>query len=239
MSAPTAPPCAAPSTKYNESEKPALKPLPAAPHPCAVISHCVANSCCRVTVDTNRYSIDPRFASQRLLLHRYADRVVLDDGNGKLAGDHLRSFARGREIVAPEHALALAHLTRRTHQNRQISTFLTLGSAATDYLAMLKEKRIDYMRHVRQINAQRDIYGRDPVARALADAHEHGAYAADYVLNLLTARSRLSELTDLPLHVIRNADLLEIQIEAPDLDAYDPKEDHDDNNQSPHKDHPR
>lgn len=220
---------------HGESEKSALKPLPTDPHPCAAITYCVANSCCRVTVDVNRYSIAPQFASQRLLLHRYADRVVLYDSNGKIAGEHLRCFERGREIVDEKHALALTHLTRRTHQNRQISAFLSLGTVATDYLAMLKEKRIDYLRHVRQINAQRDIHGRDAVARVLADAHEHGAYAADYVLNLLTARSRLTELTDLPLHVIRNADLLELEIEPPDLEAYDPKEDSDQDNQSEHK----
>lgn len=210
-----------PADHFAESEKSTLKPLPASPHPCAAISQCVANSCCRVTVDANRYSIAPQFASQRLILHRYADRVVLYDVNEKRAADHIRCFGRGCEIVAPEHAEALTYFNRRTDQNRQISRFLSLGSAAADYLAMLKEKRVDYVRHVRQINAQRDIYGRDCVARALADAHLHGAYAADYILNLLAARSRLKDLSDLPLHVPRHADLLKLEIESPNLDIYD------------------
>ena len=224
---------------YTEVEKPTLNPLPATPHLCAAIIPCVANSCCRVTVDANRYSIPPSFASQRLLAHRYPDRIILYDANGTLAAEHLRSFARGREIVDPEHALALTYLTRGTQQNRQISAFLALGSAAADYLAMLKEKRLDYLRHVRQISAQRDICGRDAVARALADAQEHGAYAADYVLNLLTARRRLSDLTQMPLHVTRNADLLELEIEAPDLEAYDPKENHDHHHPAQHPKEPQ
>ncbi len=210
-----------PCDVFADLEKPALKALPPAPYDCAAVKSCVANSCCRITVDTNRYSIPPTFASQRLVLRLYTDRVVLVDKSGQFAADHLRCFGRGCEIVDPEHATALKHLTRRARDNRQFTAFLALGSAAAGYLAGLREKRVDFMRHVRQINAQVAIFGRDAVARALLDAHEHSAYAADYVLNLLHARSRISDMGELPLHVMRNADLLDLDIDEPDLDVYD------------------
>lgn len=92
--------------------------------------------------------------------------------------------------------------------------------SASDYLAGLKDKRVNYLQHVRQINAQAQIFGCEAVARALADAHEHQAYAADYVINLLHARARCAPTQDMPLHVTRNADLLELDIEPPDLTAY-------------------
>ncbi len=210
-----------PIDRFNEEEKAALKPLPVVPHPCAAILPVVANSCCRITVAANRYSIPPQFASTRLLLHRYADRIVVFTADGQSVANHQRSFARNREIVDPEHLEALKHITKRARQNRQITTFLTLGSSAKSYLDGLKEKRIDYRGDVRKINAQIDIFGREPVIRALADAHEHHAYAADYILNLLHARLRMNDTPASPLSLVRNADLLNLELSEPNLNAYD------------------
>jgi transposase len=206
---------------FQDEEKGLLKPLPGAPHPCTVILQAVANSCCRITVGSNRYSIPPQFASTRLVLHRYPDRVIVFAPDGQLVADHPRSFARNTEIVNPEHLEALKHLTSRASENQQITTFLTLGSAAEAYLSGLKEKRADYRKHLRQINTQIAIFGRDQVARALADAQEHNAYAADYILNLLHARLRMNDATDSPLSLVRNADLLNLKISEPNLNAYD------------------
>ncbi len=206
---------------FQEQEKAALRPLPPSPHPCAAILGTVANSCCRINAADNRYSIPTEFASTRLVLHRYADRIVVFAPDGRLAADHPRSFARNKEIVDPEHEEALKHLTKRARENRQITTFLTLGSAAQGYLDGLKEKRIDYRNHVRQINTQIEIFGRDAVARALTDAHEHYAYAADYVLNLLHARSRMNDTPPSPLSLVRNADLLKLKLSEPNLNIYD------------------
>lgn len=210
-----------PVDTFLEEEKPALNPLPATPHHCAAITNCVATSTCRVNVDTNRYSIDPQFASQRLRLSRYAERIEICDAKGNIAGTHPRNFGRAQEIVDPAHQEALSHFGRRAHQNRQISAFLGLGSHAANYLAQLKDKRVDYLNHVRQINAQAEIYGRDDVARAIADANEHHAYAADYILNLLAARQRLAKPAQQPLHVTRNIDLLNLDIDPPDLSVYE------------------
>lgn len=117
-----------PIDRFLRDEKPALRSLPPDPHPCAAPGNCVASSTCRVTVDTNRYSIDPAFASQRLLLHRYAERIVITTTDRTtVVAEHRRSFDRGREIVDPRHAEALNHLTRRASQNRQVSAMLALG----------------------------------------------------------------------------------------------------------------
>jgi len=210
-----------PIDMFQENEKTALKPLPAAPYPCRAVLAAVANSCCRITVAANRYSIPPQFASTRIVVHRYAQRIVVCSHDGQLVADHVRSFARNAEIVDPEHLEAIKHLTKRAQENRQITAFLTLGVEAQNYLDGLKEKRIDYRAHVRQINTQVEIFGRDAVARAIADAHEHRAYAADYVLNILSARKRMTNTPSSPLSLLRNADLLNLKLPEPNLNAYD------------------
>ena len=210
-----------PIDMFQQDEKNALKPLPAAPHRCCAMGAAVANSCCRVTVAANRYSIPPQFASTRLVVHRYAERIVVFSHDGRLVADHLRSFARNAEIVDPDHLQAIKHLTKRAQENRQITTFLTLGTEAQNYLDGLKEKRIDYRAHVRQINTQIQIFGRDAVARAIADAHEPHAYAADYVLNILNARKRMTTTPSSPISLTRNADLLNLKLPEPNLNAYD------------------
>jgi transposase len=213
-----------PVDRFAQAEQAALRPLPAVPHPGAAIAGAVATSCCRVTVDTNRYSVPPGFASQRLVLHRYPDRIVLFTPGGQFVADHVRSFARHADLVDPEHAGSLKRLTRDARDNRQLSAFLALGSAAEAYLRHLQEKRIDYLGHVRRINAQADSFGRDAVARALADALDQQAYASDYIHNLLHMRQRLDRQAPSPLHIVRHADLLELTLDQPNLDAYDRQE---------------
>ena len=85
----------------------------------------------------------------------------------------------------------------------------------------LKKKRLDYRAHVRQINTQVQIFGRDVVARAIADAHEHRAYAADYILNIINAGKRMTDTPSSPLILVRNADLLNLKLPEPNLNAYD------------------
>ena len=210
-----------PAELFAEAEKAMLRPLPGVPHLGAAISGCVANSCCRITVGSNRYSVPPEFASTRLVLHTSADRIVLFAPDGRFVADHPRCFARNQEIIDPEHEQALRHFTRRARDNRQITAFLTLGSAAQAFLDGLREKRIDPLAHVRQINAFADVHGRNPVARVLADAHECRAYSADSVLNLLHARQRLGNPAASPLHIPRNSDLLDLRLSEPNLTIYD------------------
>jgi len=209
-----------PIDAFNKEEKGALKPLVRVPHPCSAIQDVVSNSCCRVTVETNRYSIPPAFASSRLVLHRYVDRIVIVSPDGQHVANHIRSFGRNKDIVDPVHLQAFKCLTSRARENRQITTFLTLGSDAQAYLNGLKEKRPDYRNHVRKINAQIEIFGREAVSRALADAHEHQAYSADYVFNILQARQPTGPVPSSPLSLIRNSDLLKIQLPEPNLNIY-------------------
>ena len=72
-----------------------------------------------------------------------------------------------------------------------------------------------------KIIALSEIYGIEPTARALDDALAFEAFSCEYVANLLESRARaLPEPA--ALHLTRRADLLELEIEEPDLELYDP-----------------
>ena len=71
-----------------------------------------------------------------------------------------------------------------------------------------------------KIVALAEIYGDEAVARAIEDGLAFHAFSCEYITNLLEMRKRkLPEAAALSL--TRNQDLLELEIEAPDLSAYE------------------
>jgi transposase len=209
-----------PAEMFAAAEKAALHALPPTPYECCVEKQTNADSRFRVTVDTNRYSVPAEFASRHVTLRRYADRiVVLNPADGRLLADHPRSYARKQDIAIPEHERSLILRTRHGADRRLLSTFLTLGPAAEPYLAGLQERRPDWRSHLRQINALAEVHGRDQAARALADALEHRAFAADCILALLRTRRNIQGEPG-PLHVTRRQDLLDLTVPEPDLTIY-------------------
>ena len=87
---------------------------------------------------------------------------------------------------------------------------------------MLEQRRMNPRHHVQKIVALSEIYAPEAVARALDDAFTFQAFSCEYIANLLEQRSR-----SLPepgaLHLTRSEDLLDIDIEQPDLSIYERK----------------
>jgi len=73
--------------------------------------------------------------------------------------------------------------------------------------------------HVQKIVALSEIYGAESVARAMEDALVFQAFSCEYIANLLEQRARI-----LPepgaLHLTRREDLLDIEVQQPDLSIY-------------------
>ena len=179
-----------PCDLFGEVERQALRGLPAGPHECGAVRIGVADSRFRVVVDDNRYSVPSAAASRKVQICRYAERIVVRDLDGKLLADHPRSLGRKQEIANPDHERALVLKMRHAHDRSRLTRFLALGPEASGYLAGLREKRPGWRTHVDRINALAEAYGRDILARALADAGEHHAFSAEYIHNILEARAR-------------------------------------------------
>jgi hypothetical protein len=60
----------------------------------------------------------------------------------------------------------------------------------------------------------------DKIARAIEDSFEFQAFSSDYIANILQQRERFSPQPG-PLHLTRRQDLLEVELEQPDLSVYE------------------
>ena len=196
-----------------------LRPLPAQPYDVATIRSLPVNSRFRVNLDTNHYSTPAHLAGATVVAHIYPDRLALYHQDQCVA-EHARSYERHRDFEHPDHARPLLEQRLKARDQQRLARFLQHCPQAPDYYAQLQQRRLNAGHHVQKILALLEIYGPDKITRALQDAHAHHAYSCEYVANLLEQRAR-----PLPepgaLHLTRAADLLELDLPAPDLSVYD------------------
>jgi hypothetical protein len=173
----------------------------------------------RVKLDTNRYSVPAEYASARVTLKAYPDRVCIYHQD-QLIARHLRSYDRHQDIEDPDHPKALLAQRRRAREQRLLARFLSLGPKAQAYFEGLEQRRTNARHHLRKIVALSEIYGVEAVARAIEDGLAFHAFSCEYIANILEMKARA-----LPepgaLHLTRRQDLLDIEIAQPDLSPYE------------------
>ena len=205
-------------------EKPRLQPLPVLPYDSAVIRPISANACCRVTFETNRYSVPHLYASRKLTLKLYPDELLLYHRE-RLIATHRRSYDRRQEILNPDHHKELLAQRLRARQQTLLLTFLALSAHAEPYVRKLEEKRLNTPHHVQKIVALSELYGAEKVDRALGDALGDAltfeAYGCEYIANLLAQHERGGTPPG-ALHLTHRQDLLELDLPPADLTTYDP-----------------
>ena len=206
-------------TEGLAEERVHLRPLPANPYEAALVRTVQVSNRCRVTIDTNRYSVPPRYASAALTLQLASERLRLFDGQ-TLVADHVRSFERRQDFEQPDHVQTLLDERKQARHQRVFLRFLALAPVAAAYHAQLAERRLNVRHHLEKIVALAEIHGTDAVSRALTDAHALGAYSCEYIANLLEQRGRLLPVAG-ALHLTRASDLLDLELPPPDLTPYD------------------
>jgi transposase len=196
-----------------------LRALPPLPADTGVIRTVRATNRCRVVFETNRYSVPAIYASQRLTMKVFADRLCLYHSH-KLIATHPRSYHRHRDFENADHLKELIAQRRNAREARLLLVFYALSPRAEEYHRQLVERRLNPRTHLHKIVALADIYGREKVTRALEDAFAFEAFSSEYIANILEQRERLPPQSS-PLHLTRRADLLEVELEAADLRPYD------------------
>jgi transposase len=204
-----------------EKEKPFLNPLPANPFDIASISQIRASSQFRITLDTNHYSVPAEYASTRLTLKAYPDRVCIYS-EGKLIARHTRSYDRYQDFEDPDHPKELLRQRRKARDQKIFMRFLALSPMAEQYYRKLQLRRMNPHHHIRKIVALSEIYHPDELRRAIEDAFTFEAFSSEYITNLLEQRSR-SLPQPQALQLTRREDLLRIKIAQPDLTIYERK----------------
>jgi hypothetical protein len=210
-----------------QREKPHLSPLPLHPFDIATVSQVRASRQFRITLDTNRYSVPAYLAGQAMTLKTYPDRLCLYY-NHQLVARHPRSYDRHGDFEDPEHPKPLLEQRKKARDHQLFKRFLALSPQAEVYYRQLEQRRLNPHHHVRKIVALSDVYGPDAVARALNDAADCDAFAADYIANLLEQRAHFTPEAS-PLHLTRREDLLHLHLQPPDLSLYQdptPSDDH-------------
>jgi hypothetical protein len=157
-------------------------------------------------------------AGQALTLKTYPDRLCLYYQH-QLVARHPRSYDRHQDVEDPDHPKPLLEQRKKARDHKVFMRFLALSPQAELYYRQLELRRLNPHHHVRKIVALSDIYPQEAVARALADALEYGAFAADYIANLLEQRARFTPQAS-PLHLTRREDLLDLELQPPDLSLY-------------------
>jgi len=182
----------------------------------------------RVPLDSNHYSVPPRYAGQPLTLKAYADRLCIYDSD-QLVARYPRSMDRHQDIEDPEHAQQLLVQRKSAREQRLLVQFLALSPRAQAYREGLEAKRVNARVHLRKILALAELHGKEAVARALDDGLELQAFSAEYIANILAARRRIGP-EPAALQLTRRADLLELELPEPDLSIYDRNQGDDDAN---------
>jgi transposase len=210
-----------PLEMFQETERAAMRPLPDRPYEVAVSRPARANNRFRVTLDTNRYSVPAEYASQRLILKAYPERLCLYH-QAVMIAQHVRSYDRHQDFEHPDHPRVLLAQRHAAREQRLLQRFLQLSPQAEAYYRELQQRRMNPRHHIRQIVALSEIYGPEKTARVMQDAFVFQAFSCEYIANLLEQRERL-----LPepgaLHLTRRQDLLELELPEPDLLIYEPK----------------
>lgn len=201
-----------------DQERGCMIPLPPYPYDIATISQVGASRQFRVTLDTNRYSVPAEYAGAELTLKTYPDRLCIYDQD-KLIARHVRSYNRRKDFELPDHPKALLAQRKKARDQKIFMRFLALSHKADDYYLQLEQRRMNPLHHIRQIVGLSEIYGDEPVKRAMEDAFTFQAFSCEYIANLLEQRAR-----KLPepgaLHLTRRQDLLELTVEKPDMELY-------------------
>jgi len=202
-------------------EKPRMQPLPLLPYDISQTRRVRASNRCQASFEANRYSVPFEHAGAMLELRADPDTVTLYRNHKQIA-QHPRSYGRAQEINNPDHTSELLKERRRGESAALLARLLALSPKAEAYCALLQERTVNSGAHIRRILMLCDIHGRNTVAAALEEALELGAIGSDYLRNLLEHRQTLAPLTG-TLHLTRGAELLEIDLPAPDCSRYQPE----------------
>lgn len=203
-----------------QEEQALLHPSPAVPFDIGTVRSVRASSRFRVTYDTNRYSVPAEYASTALTLKVYPDRLCIYHRE-KLIARPPRCYERYQDKEDPDHPKALLAQRRGAREQKLLGRFLALSPRAEDYYQALAQRRLNPRHHVQKIVALSEIYGTQPVARALEDAFAFQAFSCEYIANLLEARERLRP-EPAALQLTRRQDLLDLDLPEPDLSTYGP-----------------
>jgi len=196
-----------------------LKPLHPLAYESALIDTIRVNSQFRIKVDGNSYSVPCHYASGKLTLKKFADRLLIYQGLN-LVAEHVRRYDRNKDYELPDHVQPLLLERKKARDQKLFLRFLGLSTRAEEYYRQLQQRRLNPKHHVQKIVALSELYGVEAVTRAMEDAFTYQAFSCEYIANMVQQRL-VPPKEPGALHLTRQQDLLELELPPPDLSIYD------------------
>ena len=146
---------------------------------------------CLVRFDNNKYSVSASAVGRPAEIRAYADRIVVRQ-DGRVVGEHPRSFGRGETIYDPWHYVPV--LARKPGALRNGAPFKAwVLPSALDRVRHKLAGSNDGDRQMVKILAAVLDDGLVAVEAACAEALGEGVHSADVVLNILARRRPVGE----------------------------------------------
>lgn len=139
---------------------------------------------CLVRFDNNKYSVAASAVGRPVEVHAYADRIVIRQ-DGRIVGEHPRSFGRGDTVYDPWHYVPV--LARKPGALRNGAPFKDwVLPAAMERVRRKLAGAEDGNRQMVDILTAVLTDGLPSVEAACAEAIAQGVHSADVVLNILS-----------------------------------------------------
>jgi hypothetical protein len=138
---------------------------------------------CLVRFDNNKYSVSASSVGRPVEIHAYADRIVIRQ-DGRVVGEHPRSYGRGETIYDPWHYVPV--LARKPGALRDGAPFKDwVLPAALERVRRKLAGSDDGDRQMVAILAAVLTDGLPAVESACAQAMSKGVHSSDVILNIL------------------------------------------------------
>lgn len=217
-----------PLDRFNEEERPKLRPVPELALDLSIIRAVKATSQALVHFDANTYTVPFVFASKVLTLKATTHEVAVFDQARPIA-KHTRSYEQGRVIENPAHYAGLLDAKKAAGTAKLTDRFLALAAGSDRdreaLQAMLKgmlEGELSVHRHLAKVLALAELYGRIEILGAVHRALESGLFGANYLQNIIMQnRANRGEPDPAQLAIPARPEWEQLTLPERDLAGYD------------------
>ena len=213
-----------PQTSFLEEEKQYLLKLPAIVYDCYSPILVTVNKLCLVVFQTNKYSVPSEYAYQTVTLKATTTEIKIYSNNNQIA-THRRCYDKFQLIKNPDHYKKLLEKKRNAQVHLMIEKFEQLSVESKAYLSGLLKHQKNVHYHVKKIFELSALFGKTAVSGAIAKALKHEAFHWEYIKNIILESNLASY--HVPLSPRYASEIMDIDVQAPDLSKYDEVADND------------
>lgn len=174
-------------------EKPHLLPLPAHPYDTSEVAWRIVDGFHRVALDTNTYTVPPRWVGHRVCLRATEKLVEVYDGSANLLARHDRA-PRGAKMACE---LSEHRVKKRLDVDQLLQRFAALGERAGRFAVRLRQHQRYAGVELAHLLGLQVHYRLEDLLAALDHALDYGAFSASAVERILEAKATRLTLPEL------------------------------------------